>query len=210
MDGSSTNFLSLNMPTLIFATNNQHKVDEIKSLNTIHYQIIGLKEAGIEIEIAEPHDTLEKNASEKSKIIYELTGQDCFSEDTGLEVEALNGEPGVKSARYAGEDKFFNKNIEKLLFKMKNIENRNAQFRAVLSLIFKGVEYKFEGICKGIILADKKGEGGFGYDPLFLPLGAQTTFAEMGMEEKNKFSHRRIAVDKMMNFLNNVSPKKLK
>ncbi|MDB5222003.1 MAG: rdgB [Chitinophagaceae bacterium] len=195
------------MHTLIFATNNQHKVDEIKSIPGINYQIISLKEAVINIDIPEPHDTLEENATEKSTVIYNLTGMDCFSEDTGLEVEALKGEPGVKSARYAGEGKSFEKNIEKLLSKMQGIENRNAQFRAVLSLILNGTEYKFEGICKGIILADKKGEGGFGYDPVFLPLGAQATFAEMDMEEKNKFSHRKKAMDKLVDFLHDFSKK---
>lgn len=191
------------MHTLIFATNNQHKVDEVKSIPGIGYNIISLKEAGINIDIPEPYDTLEENASEKSKVIYKLTGKDCFSEDTGLEVEALNGKPGVKSARYAGEGKSFEKNIEKLLFKMQGIENRDAQFRAILSLLLNGIEHKFEGICKGTILAYTKGEGGFGYDPVFLPSGAKRTFAEMDMEEKNRFSHRKKAMDKLIDFLNN-------
>ena len=191
------------MHTLIFATNNQHKVDEIKSIPDIGYEIISLKEAGIDIDIPEPYDTLEENASEKSNVIYKLTGMDCFSEDTGLEVEALNGEPGVKSARYAGEGRSFEQNIEKLLLNLNGIENRNAQFRAVLSLILNGTEHKFEGICKGIILAGMKGEGGFGYDPVFLPLGATRTFAEMKMEEKNIYSHRKKAMDKLVKFLHN-------
>ena len=189
------------MQKLIFATNNQHKIDEIRSIRDIGYEIISLKEAGIDIDIPEPYDTLEENATKKSSVIYELTGQNCFSEDTGLEVEVLNGEPGVKSARYAGESKSFEQNIEKLLSELKGIENRNAQFRAVLSLFLNGIEYKFEGICKGIILADKKGKGGFGYDPVFQPLGATKTFAEMDMEEKNKYSHRKKAMDKLVEFL---------
>lgn len=193
------------MHTLIFATNNQHKVDEIKSIPEINYNIISLKEAGINIDIPEPYDTLEENASEKSRVIYKLTGKDCFSEDTGLEVEALNGEPGVKSARYAGEGRAFEKNIEKLLANLHGIENRNARFRAVLSLILNGTEYKFEGICKGTILAYTKGEGGFGYDPIFLPSGAEKTFAEMNMEEKNRYSHRKKAMDKLVDFFNNSS-----
>ncbi len=193
------------MHTLIFATNNQHKVDEVKSIPGINYKIISLKEAGINIDIPEPYDTLEENASEKSNVIYKLTGKNCFSEDTGLEVETLNGEPGVKSARYAGEGKSFEKNIEKLLFKMHGLKNRNAQFRAVLSLILNGIEHKFEGICKGTILAYTKGEGGFGYDPVFLPSGAERTFAEMDMEEKNRFSHRKKAMDKLIDFLNNFN-----
>ncbi len=193
------------MDTLIFATNNQHKIDEIRSIPEIKFNIIGLKEAGIDIDIPEPYDTLEENATEKSTAIHKLTGLDCFSEDTGLEVEALNGEPGVKSARYAGNGKSFEKNIEKLLLKMKGKENRNAQFRTILSLILKGNEYKFEGICKGTILADSIGKKGFGYDPVFLPLESERTFAEMDMEEKNKFSHRKKATDKMIDFLQIIS-----
>ncbi|MDQ6757733.1 MAG: RdgB/HAM1 family non-canonical purine NTP pyrophosphatase [Bacteroidota bacterium] len=189
------------MSKLIFATNNQHKIDEIRSIPNIPFEIISLKEAGINIEIPEPYATLEENAAEKSIVIYNLTGMDCFSEDTGLEVEALNGEPGVKSARYAGEENSFKKNIEKLLLKMKRVENRTAQFRAVLSLILQGKEYRFEGVCKGTILAYTKGDGGFGYDPLFVPSGSDKTFAEMDMEEKNKFSHRKKAMDKLVVFL---------
>jgi XTP/dITP diphosphohydrolase len=191
------------MQKLIFATNNQHKVDEVRSIPGIGYEIISLKEAGIDIDIPEPHSTLEENATEKSTVIYNLTGMNCFSEDTGLEVEALHGEPGVKSARYAGEGKSFEKNIEKLLLKMQGEKNRNAQFRAVLSLILNGKEYTFEGICKGIILADTRGEGGFGYDPVFLPSGATRTFAEMEMAEKNMYSHRKKAMDKLADFLHN-------
>ena len=195
------------MHKLIFATNNQHKVDEIKSITAINYEIISLKEAGINIDIAEPHNTLEENASEKSTAIYNLTCMDCFSEDTGLEVEALNGEPGVRSARYAGDENSFSKNKEKLLFKMHGVTNRNAQFRTVLSLIINGIEHQFEGICKGTILANSKGKGGFGYDPLFLPNGSIKTFAEMDVQEKNKFSHRKKAMDKMVNFLNTPGAK---
>ena len=192
------------MYKLIFATNNQHKIDEIRSIPGLDYEIISLKEAGINIDIPEPFNTLEENATEKSSVIFKLTGMNCFSEDTGLEVEALNGEPGVKSARYAGEIKSFEQNIEKLLANLKGIENRNAQFRAVLSLIFNGIEYKFEGICKGIILADRSGKGGFGYDPVFQPIGAKKTFAEMDMEEKNNYSHRKKAMDKLVEFLHNL------
>ncbi len=195
------------MRKLIFATNNQHKVDEIKSISGLNYKIISLKEAEINVDIPEPHNTLEDNASEKSGVIYKLTGSDCFSEDTGLEVEELNGEPGVKSARYAGEENSAEKNIEKLLLKMQEIKNRKAQFRSVLSLMLSGKEYKFEGICKGIILANNKGKKGFGYDPVFLPDGADKTFAEMEMQEKNKFSHRKKAMDKLSDFLNTFSEK---
>ena len=207
MDSTSTNFFSLIMHTLIFATNNQHKVDETKSIPGINYRIISLKEAEINIDIPEPYNTLEENATEKSNVVYKLTGSDCFSEDTGLEVDALNGKPGVKSARYAGDESSSEKNIEKLLLKMKGSENRTAQFRSVLSLMLNGTEYKFEGICKGTILAYTRGQEGFGYDPVFLPEGATRTFAEMDMEEKNKFSHRKKAMDKLIAFLNKASKK---
>ena len=187
---------------LIFATNNQHKVDEIRSALKEDFEIITLKEAGIDIDIPEPHHTLEENASEKSKVIYQLKNTDCFSEDTGLEVEALNGEPGVKSARYAGEHRSFDANIDKLLENLKGIENRKAQFRTVISLIKNGKEFLFEGICEGIITNEKMGEKGFGYDPIFVPNGSQLSFAQMSTSQKNEFSHRRKALDKLIAFLN--------
>lgn len=189
------------MNKLIFATNNRHKVDEIRSIPGLNYEIISLKEAGIMIDIPEPHNTLEENASQKSRTIYELTGMNCFSEDTGLEVDSLNGEPGVKSARYAGENSSFEENMDKLLLNMRKMVMRNAHFRTVLSLILNGEEYMFEGTCKGIIIADKRGEGGFGYDPIFLPDGSQKTFAQMDMEEKNNYSHRKKAMDQLLLFL---------
>lgn len=189
------------MDTLIFATNNQHKVDEIKAIEGLGYEILSLREAGIDIDIPEPFDTLEENAAEKSKVVHQLTRMNCFSEDTGLEVAALNGEPGVKSARYAGEGRSFEKNIDKLLTRLQGKENREAQFRAVISLVLNGIEYKFEGICKGIILAYIRGDGGFGYDPVFVPEGSTLSFAEMDLTEKNKYSHRKKAVDKMAEFL---------
>ena len=163
--------------------------------------IITLKEAGIDIDIPEPYDTLEKNASNKSRIIYELKKTNCFSEDTGLEVEALQGEPGVKSARYAGNEKSFDKNIEKLLQKLRTSKNRKAKFRTVISLIIKGKENLFEGICEGAIISNKRGKGGFGYDSVFVPEGSVHTFAEMNMEEKNSFSHRRKAADQLITYL---------
>jgi XTP/dITP diphosphohydrolase len=189
------------MMKLIFATNNQHKADEIRYVTGEKFEILTLKEAGIDIDIPEPHETPEANASEKSKTIYRLTGINCFSEDTGLEVEALNGEPGVKSARYAGENKSFEKNIEKLLDKLQSFNNRKARFRTVISLILEGREFLFEGVCQGSILLSSKGSGGFGYDPVFVPEGESRTFAEMGIEEKTRFSHRRIATDKLVAFL---------
>jgi XTP/dITP diphosphohydrolase len=189
------------MTSLIFATNNQNKVDEIKNVVGDLYHIVSLKEAGIDIDIPEPHATLEDNAREKSQTIYSLTHLNCFSEDTGLETEALNGEPGVKSARYAGEVKSFDANIEKLLDALKSKSNRKAQFRTVISLILNGKEYLFEGICKGQIISFKKGQSGFGYDPIFVPDGTDKTFGEMTMEEKNIYSHRKKAVAQLLDFL---------
>jgi len=187
--------------TLIFATNNDHKVHEIRSVIGDKFNIITLKEAGIDIDIPEPYNTLEENATEKSTTIHRLTNQNCFSEDTGLEVEALNGEPGVKSTRYAGDIRNLQANIDKLLLNLQGKENRNAQFRTVISLILGNTEYLFEGICKGKIIEDQKGLQGFGYDPVFVPDESKKTFAEMSMEEKNMFSHRRKATDKLMAFL---------
>jgi XTP/dITP diphosphohydrolase len=192
------------MTKLIFATNNQHKVDEIRSLTGPTFDIITLQEAGIDIDIPEPHDTLEANATEKSQTIHRLTHQNCFSEDTGLEVTALNGEPGVKSARYAGDGRNFQQNIDKLLSKLKGNSNREAQFRTVISLIYNNKEYQFEGICKGKITQDQKGNKGFGYDPVFIPDGADKCFAEMTLEEKNQYSHRQKAVTQLIQFLHTL------
>lgn len=186
---------------LIFATNNQHKVEEIRSITGDLFTIVTLKEAGLDIDIPEPHDSLEKNAAEKSTTIHRITQQNCFGEDTGLEVEALHGEPGVKSARYANEERDFSKNIDKLLHNLEGKENRNARFRTVISLIFNNKEYKFEGICEGRITEFREGNEGFGYDPVFIPTGSDKTFAAMGMEEKNRFSHRRKATNLLIDFL---------
>lgn len=189
------------MQQLIFATNNQNKVDEIRSVLGNQFEIITLKEAGIDIDIPEPHNTIEANAREKSATIFELTGKSCFSEDTGLEVEALNGEPGVKSARYAGEGKDFKANIDKLLGKLIGKTNPKARFKTVISLILAGKEYQFEGICTGNIVMEPVGNKGFGYDPVFIPVGSTETFAQMELEVKNQFSHRRKAFEKMIEFL---------
>lgn len=186
---------------LIFATNNQHKVEEIQALLPAAIEVVTLKEAGIDIDIPEPHPTLEENAREKSTTIYKMTGSDCFSEDTGLEVYSLNGEPGVKSARYAGEGKEFSKNTEKLLAKLGDSKERKARFRTVISLIFKGREYQFEGICEGSITSAPRGTNGFGYDPVFIPKGSTHTFGEMTLPEKQAFSHRRKATDQLVAFL---------
>ncbi len=188
--------------TLVFATNNAHKVEEIRNVIGNRFSIITLREAGIDIDIPEPHDTLEANATEKSTTIHRLTQQNCFSEDTGLEVDALNGEPGVKSARYAsGEGRDFQANIDKLLAKLDGQPNREARFRTVISLIWNNQEYLFEGICPGYITSGQYGRQGFGYDPVFVPEGADKTFAEMSLEEKNRYSHRRKATDQLIGFL---------
>lgn len=192
------------MHTIIFATNNANKVNEIRSQLGDSFNIIPLKEAGIDIDIPEPHDTLEANATEKSFTIFRLTGQPCFSEDTGLEIEAINNEPGVRSARYAGEGKDSNDNIDLVLKNMTGIVNRNARFRTVISLQLNGREHLFEGICTGKILTARDGEKGFGYDPIFVPDGADTSFARMTTNEKNTYSHRAKAVKQLIDFLKTV------
>jgi XTP/dITP diphosphohydrolase len=192
------------MHTLIFATNNRNKVAEIQSLVGPNFTIIPLKEAGIDIDIPEPHDQLEANALEKAMTIFNMTQQNCFSEDTGLEILALDGAPGVKSARYAGENSNPQANIDMVLSKMTGVENRTAQFRTVICLIWENQTYYFEGICKGQILNNMQGENGFGYDPIFVPDGASKSFASMTMDEKNQFSHRKKAVTQLFEFLGTV------
>lgn len=187
---------------LIFATNNQHKVDELRSLITTEFEIITLKEAGIDIDIPEPYDTLEENATGKARTIYDITGTNCFSEDTGLEVVALHGEPGVKSARYAGDNRSFDANIDKLLINLADKTDRSARFRTVISLLIDGTETQFEGVCNGKIIDERRGGQGFGYDPVFIPDGSGKTFAEMSMQEKAQFSHRAKATQKLVAFLN--------
>jgi len=189
------------MTRLLFATNNTHKINEIRLAVGHLVEVTGLKEAGINIDIAEPHNTLLANASEKSSAIFTLTAMSCFSEDTGLEVDALNGEPGVRSARYAGTGRSQEENIDKLLDGLRGKDHRAARFRTVISLIWEGKEYLFEGICEGTILRERKGASGFGYDAVFSPLGSEKSFAEMTMEEKNSVSHRRKAADKLVLFL---------
>jgi XTP/dITP diphosphohydrolase len=187
---------------LIFATNNQNKVSEIKAALSDGLEIITLLEAGIDIDIPEPHETLEENAREKSTVIYNLKKQNCFSEDTGLEVKALQGAPGVRSARYAGEEADNKKNIALLLKNMQNVTERSAQFKTVISLILNNEEHQFTGICTGKIITEERGDKGFGYDSIFIPDGDTKTFAEMNMEEKNKYSHRKKALAKLIDFLN--------
>lgn len=165
------------------------------------FQIITLREAGIDIDIPEPHDTLEANAREKSETIHRMTGRNSFSEDTGLEIDALNGEPGVLSARYAGEQKSADDNIVKVLQLLENHTDRKARFRTVISLILNGQEHQFEGVAEGVILTSRKGGKGFGYDPIFQPEGSDKAFAEMDMAEKNQYSHRGKALRKLIDFL---------
>jgi XTP/dITP diphosphohydrolase len=186
---------------LIFASNNANKADEIRHILGENFQIMTLKEAGIVADIPEPHDSFQENALEKSRYIHQATGMDCFSEDSGLEVEALHGAPGVKSARYAGENSTDQQNTEKLLAALENVRQRAAQFKTVISLILDGKEYFFEGECKGVISETPMGNNGFGYDPVFVPAGSQKSFAEMTMDEKSAISHRKKAVRKMADFL---------
>ena len=189
------------MRKIIFASNNKHKAEEIRAVLGSQFDIITLKEAGIEIDIPEPHETLKENAREKSMVIHRLTGLDCFSEDTGLEVDALNGAPGVRSARYAGEHANTNDNLQKLLAEMKGIANRAARFRTVISLVLNGQEYIFEGDCEGTITESASGTAGFGYDPVFMPAQYDQTFAALGIEVKSAISHRKKAIAKMTAFL---------
>jgi XTP/dITP diphosphohydrolase len=186
---------------LIFATNNRHKTEEIQAAAGDQIRIITLMEAGITIDIPEPYETLLENALEKSHVIHRLTGRDCFSEDTGLEVDALHGEPGVRSARYAGDENSAEKNIRKLLAALGNTTVRTARFRTVIALILQGKETIFEGVCEGRITQAPRGTLGFGYDPVFIPEGSGKTFAEMTMAEKNVYSHRKKALDKLVLYL---------
>jgi XTP/dITP diphosphohydrolase len=192
---------------LIFATNNQHKVKEIRHAIGQKFELLTLKEAGIDIDIPEPHDTIEANASEKSRTIYRLTNTSCFGEDTGLEVKALNGEPGVKSARYAGEGRSSDQNTDKLLANLAGKTDRSARFKTVISLVLEGKETLFEGICDGHIIDQRRGTQGFGYDPVFIPDGSNKTFGEMDLAEKDQFSHRAKATEKLVVFLSQWSPK---
>ena len=192
---------------LIFATNNQNKIAEINTALSGGLEIVTLKEAGINIEIEEPFDTLEENAREKATVISDITKQNCFSEDTGLEVQALQGAPGVRSARYSGDEADNKKNIALLLKNMEGIEERDAQFKTVICLLLNNQEFLFTGICKGKINDAEIGSMGFGYDAVFTPEGADKTFAEMNMEEKNKYSHRKKALLQLINFLNKYNGK---
>jgi XTP/dITP diphosphohydrolase len=187
---------------LIFSSQNQHKISEVRSKLPSYISLSDLSEFNLTSEIPETGKTLEENALIKAKFVYENFKVNCFADDSGLEVEILGNAPGVYSARYAGEPKNDEKNMDKLLLTLEKHSNRNAQFRTVICLILLGKEYFFEGIIKGKIIHARKGKDGFGYDPIFIPDGYEKTFAEMTIEEKNKISHRALAVEKLVEFLN--------
>ncbi len=189
------------MEKIVFATQNPHKVEEISALLSPTVEIIGLSELNFSGEIPETELTLEGNALQKSSFIHEKFGLNCFADDTGLEIEALNGEPGVFSARYAGEGCSFEDNIQKVLKKLQGEKNRKARFRTVISLILNNEKFFFEGEVNGHLLEEKHGEKGFGYDPIFVPNGYEQTFAEMPLSLKNQISHRGKAVQKLIEFL---------
>ena len=187
---------------IVFATNNKHKLEEIKDILGKDFEIVSLAEIGCHEDIPETGLTLEENARQKSTYIVEHYNHDCFADDTGLEVDALNGEPGVHSARYAeGTDHDSEANMRKLLSKMSNVKDRTARFRTVISLIINGVEHQFEGRVEGRIATEKHGKEGFGYDPIFIPEGYDKSFAELGEEVKNQISHRERAVKKVAEYL---------
>lgn len=186
---------------LYFATNNIHKLKEVQEVVGDSFQIESMRSLGINEDIPEDQQTLEGNALQKTRFLYDRTGESCFADDTGLEVDALNGAPGVYSARYAGEAKNSLDNMALLLKNMSGIQNRKARFRTVIALILDGKEYLFEGIVNGTITEEPRGTAGFGYDPLFVPDGYSTTFAEMDSEAKNAISHRGRAVEKLAAFL---------
>lgn len=186
---------------LVFATNNPHKLSEVQHLLGNSFKLLSLKDIHLVDEIPEDYDTLEKNAAQKAWYIYDKTKLNCFADDTGLEVDALNGQPGVYSARYAGEGKNPKDNIIKLLKELSGVENRKARFRTVIALIIDGSEYLFEGIVNGQIIEKERGVDGFGYDPVFQPDGYSLTFAEMDLDQKNRISHRAKAVALLVDFL---------
>ncbi|WP_303925175.1 non-canonical purine NTP diphosphatase [Draconibacterium sediminis] len=186
---------------LVFATNNKHKLEELQAILGDQFTLLSLKDIECFDEIPEEQPTLEGNASQKAYYVYDKFGMNCFADDTGLEIKALNGEPGVFSARYAGEDKDSEANMNKVLEKLAKINEREARFRTVISLVIDGEEKQFEGIVNGEILKEKRGGSGFGYDPIFKPEGLDQSFAEMGLDDKNKISHRGRAVQKLVDYL---------
>lgn len=189
------------MKEMVFATNNQHKLGEIRDITKGKLRILGLADINCHEEIEETGSTLEENALIKARFVKEKYGYDCFADDTGLEVDALDGAPGVYSARYAGEGCSFADNMDKLLGALRGMEDRAAQFRTVIALVINGKEHLFDGVIKGKIIEEKRGTDGFGYDPIFMPNGYDQTFAELGNGIKNSISHRAMAMEKLVEFL---------
>ena len=189
---------------LVFATNNKHKIEEVQHLLKNKIRLLSLSDIKCNEELAETGNTLEENARQKANYVYKKFGVNCFADDTGLEIEALNGKPGVLSARYAGDKKDSGKNIEKILQELNASKNRKARFNTIISLIIDKKEYLFDGIINGKIAIEKQGDKGFGYDPIFIPDGFDKSFAEMPLEEKNKISHRALAIKKIADFLNSL------
>ena len=189
------------MREIVFATNNNHKLEELRKIADNQLQILSLSDINCNEEIDETGTTLEENALVKARYVKERYGYDCFADDTGLEVEALEGEPGVYSARYAGEGCHPEDNMQKLLSVLQGVKNRNARFRTVIALLINGEAHLFEGVVSGRIIEEKRGGSGFGYDPSFMPEGYQQTFAELGNDIKNRISHRAIATVQLMEFL---------
>lgn len=192
------------MKKLVFATNNDHKLRELRQILPSEFDLLNLNDIGCTNEIPETGTTLEVNATQKSFYIWNKYGINCFADDTGLEIESLGNEPGVYSARYAGEERSSTANMMKVLEKMEGESNRNARFRCVISLVIDGEEKQFEGIVNGKILTKKHGEAGFGYDPIFMPDGYNLSFAEMPADDKNQISHRGRAVMKLVDYLKNI------
>ncbi len=193
------------MKKLVFATNNKHKIEEVAPLIQSHFHLLSLADIQCFEEIEEPHNTLKDNAFEKARFVYNRYKYNCFADDTGLEIDALDGRPGVYSARYAGENCTFKDNVNKVLEEMQGKKIRSARFKTVIALIINGKEYSFEGIIEGEITEKSSiGTEGFGYDPIFRPLGYSETFAEMPLNEKNKISHRGLASRKLIEFLNKM------
>ena len=192
------------MIKIVFATNNKNKIKEVQKLLPTNIELIGLKDIGCEDDIPETQHTIKGNSIQKVNYINSKYNLDCFADDTGLEISALNGDPGVLSARYAGSERNSKKNIEKVLKNLNNIKNRNARFKTVIALSYKGEILTFEGVCDGVISNEIQGDGGFGYDPIFKPKGINKTFAELSFDEKNKISHRAIAIKKLIDYFNKL------
>jgi XTP/dITP diphosphohydrolase len=192
------------MIELVFATNNQHKLNELSKIAGEKFHLLSLKDINCNDDIPETADTLEGNAALKAQFIWKKYKMNCFADDTGLEIDALNGRPGVYSARYAGEDQNPEANLTKVLEELKEITNRKARFRTVICLILDGKEHYFEGVVNGSLLSKRQGKEGFGYDPIFVPDGHNKTFAEMDMAVKNRISHRGLATERLLNFLKSI------